>query len=76
MPYEPDTDEEALQESSMQRSKALYEIRTAVHDFAKEIQRIGKKYPLAGIGDTSTDEDIIALVYEAIHWSRSWNKRR
>lgn len=57
------------EESTKQWGKALPEIRTAVRDFAKEIRRIRKKYPLAGIGDTSVDEDIVTLVHEEIHWN-------
>lgn len=42
-------------------------ITKALRECAEKIQKIDKKYPHVGIGDTATDEEIAGVFYGMIH---------
>lgn len=48
-------------------SAAEGEIDTAVNEFQEKIIAIRGRHPKVGIGDTSTDEAIVAEIYRRIH---------
>ena len=47
--------------------KAEKEIKETIKLFVLRIGEIHSRYPEGGIGDTSTDETIVAEIYEEIH---------
>lgn len=47
--------------------KAAAAITKALQKCADEIEKISKRYPGTGIGDTATDEEIADVFYGMIH---------
>ena len=46
---------------------ATNDIESILYEASKDIKKLNKKYPDAGIGDTATDECITSEFYSYIH---------
>jgi len=47
---------------------AAKELANIVFEFVEKYKAIKKKYPNVGLGDTATDEAIVDVIYDLIHW--------
>ena len=53
--------------SKKDNKAATKELDTALTECAAKIKAIAEKYPECGIGDTSTDDEILDVLYSMIH---------
>ena len=56
-------------EELKEAEKAQKEIENAIVQFKKAFERIKKKYPKVGMGDTASDEAVSNEVWKALHFS-------
>lgn len=52
---------------SEEAKKATIQLCTLIADFSEKYRKLSKKYKNVGFGDTSTDENIVDIIYEQIH---------
>jgi len=55
--------------SNKANKEATVKMIQAINEFVKKCDEIEKEYDV-GIGDTQTDDDIMSVIYDKLHWRR------